>query len=338
MISYAVCKNKLYTVKSNGLFKFWEEIPGITIRTTENLGFEWEGGKISWSLWCQIGSFMRWSQETHKQEAHCTLFYNTETKEWRAWAFPQQPNGMTVNLLEDDPDYKTQRRQFGANWIMAGSVHHHCNSAAFQSGTDSKDEIDKEGVHITLGNLLGEVSLHIRKVLNNSMITTTMDEFFDAPTWLDLIPKQISKKIEAVAIFANFETVPFDEQWKSNIKLAPTFTTANAPGVGLKKLPGIYPQHGGIAIWPTIEELVKKRKKQRAEKSPESLDGFLLDMTADLGYSLQEIAELYSQTPPTEESRAVNIYVNKAINNMHENNPNIAKMDILNHLLKYKKQ
>jgi len=42
-------------------------------------------------------------------------------------------------------------------------VHHHCSTSAFQSGTDEADEVDREGIHFTVGNLnTDEFDLHCR--------------------------------------------------------------------------------------------------------------------------------------------------------------------------------
>ena len=51
---------------------------------------------------------------------------------------------------------------------MFGTVHHHCSTSAFQSGTDEADETNREGFHFTIGNLDKEdIDIHFRWCLDN---------------------------------------------------------------------------------------------------------------------------------------------------------------------------
>lgn len=221
MKKLVACKGKLYELASNALFRYWEELPEVAVTTAENLGFSWNGGMIPFELWEQIVAFMRWTQKEFKGEGHCTLFYNLNTKEWKAWPFPQQPMGMTVKLLENDPQYAIDRKQFGSDWVMAGSVHHHCEASAFQSGTDSADEKDKEGIHITVGHVLKEtVDLHARKVMNGAMHECSLAEFIAEPEYVGFIPKWLRKTTDTnwKEVYGNVTNRDFPEEWKPNVR------------------------------------------------------------------------------------------------------------------------
>lgn len=217
------CKGKLYELAHNALFNFWQELPDITVSNHDSLGFSWNGGLIPFPIWEQVVAFMRWTQVEFKGEGHCTLFYNLTTKEWKAWPFPQRPNGMTVALLDQDPQYAIDRKQFGGDWVMAGSVHHHCSASAFQSGTDSADERDKEGIHITVGKVLDdEVDLHARKVMDGTMSECTLDEFIDEPAYVGRLPKWMRKSLAAKdawkKTYGNIDNKDFPEEWKANVR------------------------------------------------------------------------------------------------------------------------
>jgi hypothetical protein len=217
------CRGKLYELAHNALFNYWQELPDITVSNHDSLGFSWNGGLIPFPIWEQIVAFMRWTQVEFKGEGHCTLFYNLTTKEWKAWPFPQRPMGMTVALLDQDPQYAIDRKQFGGDWVMAGSVHHHCTASAFQSGTDSADEKDKEGIHITVGKVLDdEVDLHARKVMDGTMSECTLDEFIDEPAYVGLLPKWMRKSLAAKdawkKTYGNIDNKDFPEEWKANVR------------------------------------------------------------------------------------------------------------------------
>jgi hypothetical protein len=125
-------------------------------KTTAN--YEWTGPKISREVWNEILSFFKWTYDETKSESQVRLFVNHVTKEWKAWAFPQSlSTGMTTREIDND-ETKEQRKQFSDadGWFYYGTVHHHCSSAAFQSGTDSANEEDQDGIHITVGKINSE--------------------------------------------------------------------------------------------------------------------------------------------------------------------------------------
>jgi len=228
-VKHIAFKNKLYQPVNTGLFRHFVEVPDIEIFVSDKQPpFYWEGGKIPFQLWAQVVSFMKWTQRKFKAEAHCTLFYNTVTKEWAAWAFPQKTMGMTVALDTTDERYREDRKRFNGDWIMAGSVHHHCTSKAFQSSTDSADEMDKEGIHVTVGEVLDEiVNLHARKVFNGTMCECQMTEFFEFPDWAQNVPKHLRGSLEPDDVLGLVPEVEFPKEWESRISER-SFPTASS--------------------------------------------------------------------------------------------------------------
>lgn len=227
----AVCENTVYIKEETHLFTRYVEANIVINEIQEKDLFTWKKAKIPYSLWEAIVSFMKWSQKEFKSEAHCSLFYNLAEDKWDAWAFPQETNGMTVKLLPDDPLYKEQRQQFKADWILAGSVHHHCEMGAFQSGTDSSDECAKDGVHVTVGKTSSDrVELHVRKTLEGTTVTCRIEEFFENPIWQGHVPKGVLS--EVVCYHGYIKDRPFPEEWRHNVR-RPTFQMANQPGTGL---------------------------------------------------------------------------------------------------------
>lgn len=212
-----------------GLFQGYSYDDEFVVKTIEPT-FQWTGAKIPYGLWQQIVSFMKWSQATHKAEAHLALFYNTEEKIWAAWAFPQVCIGMTVRLKEDDARFAEDRKKFGKGWIMAGSVHHHCEGGAFQSSVDSADEMNKEGIHITIGKTSSEeIDIHARQVWMGVMVTTSILDWVGMPDWVDaFVPKKLSARLKK-PLFESPALVDFPEEWKTRIitqENRPSFTVA----------------------------------------------------------------------------------------------------------------
>jgi hypothetical protein len=132
----------------------------------EEPALELHFNKMNLSLWRTIASFFRKVNKEEKAEAQVRLFYSDVTKEWKAWAFPQEKNtGMTTKELPDHENFQSQMNEVlnGGTYYQWGTCHSHCNMGAFQSGTDKSDEQNSPGVHITIGKIdEQEIDVHVR--------------------------------------------------------------------------------------------------------------------------------------------------------------------------------
>lgn len=195
--------------------------------------FIWKGAKIPFEMWEQVVAFLRWTQQKYKAEAMVLFFYNINTDQWAVWPFPQEPNGMTIRLLPNDPMYAADRTRFGDGWIQAGSVHHHCTAKAFQSGTDRTDEENRDGVHITLGEMDKPVlDLHIRQVFDGLMGDSDILDWVETPKYLEQVPEEFQDQFGSFVMRATRAT-EFPEEWKTRIVERPThvYQQGFIPGV-----------------------------------------------------------------------------------------------------------
>lgn len=192
----------------------------------------WEGGRIQMNVWAQICAFFEWGCKTYDSETQVRLYYNRRNQHWAPWAYPQNPNGMTTKEIEGHPDVAEQRRQFPDPWVLLGTVHNHCKTSAFQSGTDQHNEASQEGIHITVGFIgAKEYSLHNRVVVRNQQYTgVPWDSWFEIPEkWQELPPKIQAQVLDHfLKVPPNPDTV-FPEQWKKNC-IKQTYTVGATNG------------------------------------------------------------------------------------------------------------
>lgn len=78
----------------------------------------------------------------HKAEACVYLLFDRTLREWDVYVPEQEVTGASCNYGPPLPGLG-----------VAGSIHSHGSMAAFHSGTDEHDELDFDGVHITVGKL-----------------------------------------------------------------------------------------------------------------------------------------------------------------------------------------
>ncbi len=221
---------KVFIPKYNGIFSFYEEADFVEGAPTTRF----YGGTIPFPLWKQICAFFLWTYSEFRSESIVQLYYNQDTKEWKAWALPQYVGtGMTVNQVEaNNPVWDTFIEEQGHNltgFDPAGSVHHHCTSGAFQSSVDANDERAKSGLHITVGNLDSpKFSIHGRVSYKGAFWGVEWDDWFDLPETYDglIIPTEAYSAI----IAANLCIKPdgwnnedaFPAEWRGNCTRRPT--------------------------------------------------------------------------------------------------------------------
>lgn len=192
--------------------------------------YEWAGPKFGREMWNEVLAFFRWTQATTKSESQVRLYVNYITREWKAWAYPQTlGTGMTTREISND-DSKSQRAQFSDadGWLYYGTVHHHCNSSAFQSSVDEANERDQDGIHITVGFMeKQQYDIDIRLYQSGCKITDfqicafwdTGDVYADLPNHVkSFLPKNYP---EQMAMLQMGTPPPIEQQfpdlWKTNL-------------------------------------------------------------------------------------------------------------------------
>jgi len=173
---YVVNDNKVYQVNDNKLFTTYSE---VEVPEQEVVPV-WKGAKIPLNMWHNIVKFCKHSYDELKSETLIYLFYDEDAEQpWSWWVPPQTTAGMTVKSDPDNPEYAIQRAQYPDT--MFGTVHHHCATSAFQSGTDEADETQREGLHFTVGNLNkdNDFDVHFRMTIGDNHCEIDAHEYIE---------------------------------------------------------------------------------------------------------------------------------------------------------------
>ena len=178
----------------------------------------WKGGKIPMDEWNKILSFFKWSYDETKSETQVRLLYSPDENKWVAWAFPQE-HGTGMTTKEIDGEMKDKQREQFSGYIVNGTVHHHCSSPAFQSGTDKSDEESQDGLHITIGNLASAMyDLHSRVCRSDVMYSCSLKEWFEFPDeWNGILPSRFINHAVGEVLITPPESPEFPEEWKDNL-------------------------------------------------------------------------------------------------------------------------
>jgi len=179
-----------------GVPVMWQDLElyrgDLAVRTLElkEARLEFKGTRISLDVWQQVLAFMAWTFDTHGCEAQCRLAYDMPTGttpgKWYVVVLPQE---MSVGLHTDElPEHKDKAAAYAeipATASLMATVHHHCRAGAFQSGTDSTDELRQNGLHITLGNMAAaKYAWHARATFRKVQYAVAPEKWFDFDTAL----------------------------------------------------------------------------------------------------------------------------------------------------------
>ena len=122
-------------------------------------------------LFRRIEAFFVAIFEKFKSEAVVLLQCNPKLNEWRVVVPRQSVRGLRVTY-----DFGTLPTA-PAGFELFGTIHSHADISAFHSGTDDRDEIHFDGLHITVGNLdKPSRSYACRWMLAGRAFTTSLED------------------------------------------------------------------------------------------------------------------------------------------------------------------
>lgn len=198
-------------------------------REVENLKtvtLTWKGPSISQAQWKLIKAFMRQSYGKHKEETLMYFMFNhTGDGEWDLWVPPQFMNGMSVSADHECDEFKEQRARWDKNWVIGGTIHHHCETSAFASSTDDTDETDKDGFHLTMGHVdRDEVDLDARMLYDGNKYDIKASYIVESGVDVQALRNMgvsdaLIAKVEDEALAkTDVSGVEVPEEWMKNLK------------------------------------------------------------------------------------------------------------------------
>lgn len=153
--------------------------------------FAFRGTKIPLDVWTKVLAFLCWTQRKFKREAQLRLAYAPDdptgdmTKgSWHILVLPQEAStGLATHELPHHADRAEAMAELPAHAFIMGTVHHHCDIGAFQSGTDATDELRQNGLHVTLGHMTAaKLDIDMRAIFRGIQYEVDPENWFDFPT------------------------------------------------------------------------------------------------------------------------------------------------------------
>jgi hypothetical protein len=218
MNKYIIAENRIYKKVEDEFTCTYEESDAIP--RTSKIPFKWKGDKITPELFHTINAFFLWTFQKWQAESQVRLFYNTQTKEWKAQPFPQKI--AKGSMTTEDENCEETRSLFPDPWVYLGTAHHHCSTKAFQSGTDHANELNQDGFHYTIGNLNSkELDFHGRFSWSGSLFDVDIFDLVYAPKWIEQAPDELQYEFAKKTLLMKLDGVDytdfFPKKWQEKI-------------------------------------------------------------------------------------------------------------------------
>jgi hypothetical protein len=201
---------------------------------------DWTGAPIDHEQFRLAVAFLKWTHDTYKIEGQARFWYNPETCQWRTVVLPQEKwSAGHTREVEEEVEAKEQiiTELMADGFGEAGTIHHHSNMSAFQSGGDKTDELSRSGFHCTVGRMGCEVADFHGRATFKGINYEQENGMMDCGQWL---PGLRTKRIpggyleldkDIARFWLDLKDLPeFPEEWKALVVDRPATTTYHSHG------------------------------------------------------------------------------------------------------------
>lgn len=194
-LAYLICQDGWKIYKQNKLYEaIYAADKNIELQDVEEK-LLLKITPISEKVLNQAYTFFYKIYQKYKAEAYGYLYYNPDIKEWR-FEPPKQEVSSAHLKYETAPIIE--------GFKVFGSIHSHGNMAAFHSGTDIEDEVDFDGVHITIGTVDKVPTYELSFVLNGTRWKLDFEEIIEQRNIVEKIPKEWMQRVSEKKYVNNY--------------------------------------------------------------------------------------------------------------------------------------
>jgi len=208
-ICYIVGKSGVFLKKKLGIMESISPINNISTLEDLQPSAKLHIPKIPGKSFAKIVDFFKQVYEEFRGEAIVLVFYNNDKEIYKFDCPKQEVTGGSLHYTVKNID--------GYNLI--GTIHSHGSMSAFHSGTDDADEMNFDGLHITIGKVtspLFDISCSV--VANGTRIINDPFEYING---IKTFNKEIIKQkvlSPGYMIKNQFKDIKCNQKWIKNVK------------------------------------------------------------------------------------------------------------------------
>lgn len=161
---HVITKEGIFHAKDTPLIQSTTEVPDVPGLGEMDAKVKLRMPKLPTLITAKALQFFRQVFQDYKAEAEVMLLYNSKKREYSLWCPEQEVTAGGV-----DYEMKQALIDTPEDWTWVGTIHSHCDFGAFHSSTDTHDEKNEDGVHITIGHVASRYcSMCSSIVVNNN--------------------------------------------------------------------------------------------------------------------------------------------------------------------------
>jgi len=184
-IYYLVTADGLFQVKENSVFRSCVRVRGIRGLQGQKNEMRWKLPPVPGALLQRVVGLFREVYRRYGSEAIVLLVYELATQKYGVVVPEQHVTGGHLTYAPGEVP---------AGQVRVGTIHSHAEADAFHSPLDDWDEEHDDGLHVTVGNLDGTVSLSCSVVVDSCRFPLRPRDIFqraplDAPeeVWFEAL-------------------------------------------------------------------------------------------------------------------------------------------------------
>jgi hypothetical protein len=185
-IFFLVTADGLFQVKDTSVFRSCVRVRGIRGLQGQKEEVQWKLPPVPGKILQRVVGLFREVYRRHRSEAIVLLVYDPAAKEYDVVVPEQRVAGGHLSYAPG---------LVPAGRIRIGTIHSHAEADAFHSPVDDWDEQHDDGLHVTVGNLNGTLSLSCSLVVDGRRFPVKSRDVFER------VPREESDEIwyEALA-------------------------------------------------------------------------------------------------------------------------------------------
>jgi len=200
-IHYLLAKSGIYKEVSNAFYMARVKVNGISHLEDTKDSVELHVPKLPLANLKQAEAFFTAAYNRYHSEAVVVLLVNPASGQWRLEVPDQKVESGSLHVA-----YEPTSVAVPAGFEIFGTIHSHASAGAFHSGTDDRDEVCSDGLHITVGNVDKPVHTYAaRWMICGQAFPAALEEVVETPALPAIDPAWL-EKIHVVC------SAPFEEE------------------------------------------------------------------------------------------------------------------------------
>ncbi len=213
-ICYIINKAGIFLRKKVGLIDSLIKVDNISHLNSSVSQFgKIEIPKIDKLNFSKIVKFFYWAYKEHRGEGVVLIYYNPDTKDYNIFPTDQQVSAASASYVKEGLSH--------TGYLLVGTIHSHANFSASHSGIDDDDELNFDGLHITVGNVNDTYqTISCSIVINGKRFLYQPQEYIDGIVPITITNKNNDKVVNKDNRFLVFglTDAKFDDDWKSKVQ------------------------------------------------------------------------------------------------------------------------